>query len=393
MTLLLFACFLSQEWTQWRGPARDGVVPVSQVPAQWPKDLKVKWKVAAGGGYSSPVVAAGAVFVHSRRADNETVTRYALATGRVEWTKSYTAPFQKNSYAKEMSKGPFSTPVVRDGRLFTLGVTAILSAWDAKSGALVWRKDFSSQVDTSKLFTGTSMSPLLEAGSLVVHVGDDRGSVMQSFDPATGNEKWTLKMAAGPGYASPILVHGQIVTMTSQSLIGVDLNSGKLQWTFAWKDEWLENAVTPLRFENMLIFSGIRRGTLALRVGKRGPETVWTNPDAAFYLSSPVIDNGRIYGLSARKKGQYLCLEAKSGRILWATAGREAANAAVVSAGDSLVWLTNDGDLVVSKKSDKAFVQVSRYSVSDSPVWTQPVLLGNEMLVKSDTALSLWSLN
>jgi hypothetical protein len=65
----------------------------------------------------------------------------------------------------------------------------------------------------------------------------------------------------------------------------------------------------------------------------------------------------------------------------------------VVSAGPNLIWLTDAGDLIVSKKSAKAFEQVTRYSVSDSPVWTQPVVLGREILIKSDTALSLWSLN
>jgi len=87
-----------------------------------------------------------------------------------------------------------------------------------------------------------------------------------------------------------------------------------------------------------------------------------------------------------------LC-DARTGKTLWTTTGREATNASVVSAGPSLVWLTDAGDLIVSKKSAKGFEQITRYSVSDSPVWTQPVVLGREILIKSDTALTLWSLN
>jgi hypothetical protein len=67
--------------------------------------------------------------------------------------------------------------------------------------------------------------------------------------------------------------------------------------------------------------------------------------------------------------------------------------AAVQNAGNHIVWLTNDGDLIVSRKSSKSFDQVTRYSVSDAPVWTQPVLLGRQILVKSDNALALWSLD
>jgi outer membrane protein assembly factor BamB len=393
--LLAATVFLAQDWTQWRGPNRDGVVPANLVPASWPKELKPKWKVATGSGYASPVVSQGYVYVFSRdAAGNEALSRHVLATGKSEWSKSYVAPFEKNSYAKDMSKGPFSTPVIRDGKIYTLGVTAILTAWDAKTGTVLWRKDHSKSVDTSKLFTGTAMSPLIEHGSLIVVTGDDRGSLLQALDPTTGSPKWIHKLTEGPAYASPVLVNGQIVMMTSQSIVGVDPVSGKLLWNFPWKDEWLENIITPTRYEDMVILSGVRRGTVALRITKTGPpQQVWANPDVTFYMSTPVLEGPYLYGLGAKKKGQYLCLDVRTGKLEWATNGREATNAAVLSAGPNIVWLTNDGDLVVSKKNPKAFEQVTRYSVSDAPVWTQPVLLGRQILVKSDNALALWSLD
>jgi outer membrane protein assembly factor BamB len=398
--LLMAGLMLAQDWTQWRGPNRDGVVPAALAPASWPKELKSKWKVPAGSGYSSPVVSQGAAFLFSRAGDNESVARFTLATGKTEWSQSYAAPFQKNSYAKDMSKGPFSTPLLHAGKLYTLGVTAILTAWDAKTGAVAWRKDFSSTVDTSKLFTGTAMSPVFAAGKhVIVHTGDDRGSVMLALDPATGKENWSLRMTAGPGYASPILVDNQLITMTSDAVVGVDVATGKLAWTFPWKDQWLENIVTPVRVPaaDLIVFSGVRRGSVALRLSKSGgggaPQEVWANPEVAFYMSTPVVDGPYIYGLGSRKKGQYICVDARTGKVEWATTGREATQAAVQNAGQHIVWLTNDGDLVVSRKSAKAFEQVTRYSVSDAPVWTQPVLLGRQILVKSDNALSLWSLD
>ncbi len=392
MIALLLALSLTQDWNQWRGPYRDGVIPAAQAPAAWPKDLRTVWKVPAGSGYSSPVVSSGSVFVFARSGDQETLTKHSLATGAPSWTHAYHAPFRQNSYAKEMSKGPFSTPLVRDGRVYTLGVTAILTAWNASTGAVLWRRDFSSTVDTSKLFTGTAMSPVIEAGVLIVHSGDDRSSAVQGLDPATGKEKWTLRMTAGPGYASPIVYNGQVITMTSNSLVGIHAATGKLAWTYPWKDEWLENIVTPVLAGDLLVFSGVRRGTVALRLTP-APQQAWANPDVAFYMSSPVTDGAYLYGLGAKKKGQYLCVDAKSGRILWATTGREALQAAVLQAGAYLLWMTNDGDLVVSTKSPRAFEQTARYSVSDAPVWTQPVVLGRRILVKSDNALTMWSLD
>ena len=38
----------SQDWPQWRGPNRDGVVHGVKAPDKWPKALKAAWKVSVG---------------------------------------------------------------------------------------------------------------------------------------------------------------------------------------------------------------------------------------------------------------------------------------------------------------------------------------------------------
>ena len=49
----------AQDWNQWRGPNRDGVVSAFTAPKVWPDTLKPLWKVTVGAGHSSPVVVAG----------------------------------------------------------------------------------------------------------------------------------------------------------------------------------------------------------------------------------------------------------------------------------------------------------------------------------------------
>jgi len=51
----------AQDWSQWRGPNRDGVIPAAVIPKQWPKSTRRSWQVEIGEGYSSPVVANGRV--------------------------------------------------------------------------------------------------------------------------------------------------------------------------------------------------------------------------------------------------------------------------------------------------------------------------------------------
>jgi outer membrane protein assembly factor BamB len=388
------------QWAQWRGPNRDGVVPAAAVPAAWPDKLSVKWKQDVGEGYSSPVVDAGRVFVHSRRDPEEVVSALDAATGKPIWSATYQSAFTKNKYANEMAKGPFSTPLVADGRLFTLGTSAVLSAFDAASGKLLWRKDWSKEIDTSKLFTGTAMSPVVDSGLLIVHVGDDTDGAFRAFDPATGTEKWSLP-GHGPGYASPVVFGSggdarQIITMTDKAVVGVDVTGGKLLWQIPFPDEWNENIVTPVFAGDVLVISGTRKGTFGYRLERKGPtwtpRQIWHNTDLPMYMSSPVADGTLIYGFSNRRKGQLFCLDAATGKSRWTTEGRVGQNASITSAGSNLLVLTTDGELFVVRRSPDKYEEVKRYSVGTGPVWAHPALAPAGLMVRDAESLAAWAL-
>lgn len=401
-TVLLPATTGAQEWTQWRGAQRNGSVSNFVAPATWPKTLTQKWRTVVGGSYSSPVVADSRIYVHTRRDEQEVVSALDLKSGKIVWSQGYNAPFAKNQYAVKMGKGPNSTPLLHAGYLYTLGTTAILSCFEAKTGTLKWQKDYSKSIDTSKLFCGTAMSPIVEHGAVIVHVGDDRKGWVVAFDIATGKEKWQWE-GDGPGYASPIAIEiggaRHIVTLTDKSVVGIEAATGKLLWKFPHPDEWNENIITPILYRDSLIVSGVRQGTRAIKVTKDAAQgnwaatQLWHNPKVAMYMSSPVLDGDHLYGLSSLRKGQFFCLDARTGETVWATEGREATNAALLSAKGVLFMLTDDAELIVAGKSVKGFEQLARYTVADSPTWSHPVILGKQILVKDETNLTLWSVD
>jgi len=388
-----------QDWAQWRGPNRDGVVTNFNAPAAWPETLKLIWKTPVGSGYSSPIVSQNKAWVFSRKDETEVISCLDLKTGKVLWSQSYGVPFKQNQYATEMGRGPHSTPVLYQGKLYTLGVNAVLSCFDANTGAVKWRKDFGIP-DTSKMFCGTAMSPVIENGNVIVHVGDDiKGGLMIAFEAATGKEQWKLN-CDGPGYASPIVVAiegtRQLVTMTDKSVLGVDVQNGTQLWRLAWPDEWNENIVTPTLYKNTLILSGVRKGTMAVQVAKNGAQwttkQVWHNPELTLYMNSPVLDGEHFYGMSAKRKGQFFCAEAATGKVLWSTEGREGNQAAVLKAKDALFILTSDANLIVAKKAADKFQQLAKYSVADSATYAHPILFGKRILIKDNATIALWSL-
>jgi outer membrane protein assembly factor BamB len=385
------------QWAQWRGPDRDGVVSLSSVPAGWPQAPTLAWKQPVGEGYSSPVVAGGRVFVHSRRDPEEMVAAFDLASGKPVWSAKYPSAFTKNKYAARMAKGPFSTPLVADGRLFTLGTSAVLSAFDAATGEIRWKKDWSKEIDTSRLFTGTAMSPILDSGLLIVHVGDDDAGAIRALDPATGAEKWTLG-GHGPGYASPVVstVGGtrQLITMTDKAVVGVEVTSGRLLWQIPFPDEWNENIVTPVIADGVLVISGTRKGTFGYRFEKPGaaPTQIWHNTDLPMYMSSPVADGPFVYGFGSKRKGQLFCLDARTGTAKWTTEGRGGMNAAIQLAGAHLVVLTTDAELLVLNRNPEKYEELRRYQVAESQTWAHPVVLGTSLVIRDADSVAVWSL-
>jgi len=385
------AVLVAQDWPQWRGPSRDGAVAAANVPSAWPASFSRAWRTDVGEGYASPIVSGGRVFVHSRTDPQEVVTALDLATGAIVWQQRYAASFNKNSYATSMAKGPNATPLAAGGRVFTLGVTGILTAWDAATGRQVWRQDYSSRIDTSKLFCGTAASPLLVSGALVVQVGSDtKGGQMFALDPATGAIRWTWT-GLGPGYASPVVIDAggtaQIVTLTEGSIVSLDPANGKQLWSAPFPDDWHENIVTPVWTGTHLVVSAQRQGTHAYVIGKTGATQAWRNAAVTMYMSTPVTGDGLIYGLSSKQRGQFVALDAKTGDLKWSTGGREGEHASFLLTPAHLVVLVNGGDLIVARRGSAAFVSEKRYTVAESPTWAMPVLLGRDLIVRDATGV------
>ncbi|HEX3727311.1 MAG TPA: PQQ-binding-like beta-propeller repeat protein, partial [Pirellulales bacterium] len=169
--VVLTSYALEQQWPQWRGPHRDGQAPAVKLPSPLPKELEPQWQAEVGLGHSSPIVAGDKIYVLSRRGDNETVACLNLSTGKELWQQAYAAPYQVHPAAASHGKGPKSTPLVADGRLFTLGISGILTCWDARTGKQFWQREFSKQFEKTSPLYGAAMSPVVDADKCIVHVG------------------------------------------------------------------------------------------------------------------------------------------------------------------------------------------------------------------------------
>ena len=399
--LLLAACApaLAQDFPQWRGANRDGQIAGLPVVKNWPDQLKAKWKIEVGTGHSSPLVIGRRIYLHSRQAESEVVSAIDLDSGKILWQDSYPVAYNMNPAARGHGKGPKSTPLFSQGRLYTLGITGILSCYDTIKGKLAWRKNFGDRFNAKAPLFGTAMSPAIDRGLLIVHAGGHDQGGLVALDPVTGNEKWAWT-GDGPGYSSPVMLDiagkRQIVTQSQKYLIGIWADNGTLLWKIPFETEYVQNIVTPIAYQDLLIFSGINKGVMAIRVGWRNNQwvtnQVWQNKEVSMYMNSPVISGNLLFGLSHRNKGQFFCLDAETGKTLWTGDPRQGENAAMLMANGLLFSLTNEADLLIHTVASKGANQVKKYNVAESPTWAHPVLTGNRIIVKDETSLRVWSI-
>ena len=451
MRLLLFL-FLSsplfaQSWPQWRGPNRDGVAQAVNLPTVLPDNLTLLWQVNAGAGVSSPVISGNQIYLLTRDGDDEVASCYNSTKGDLIWQKRYSAKFIANPQADiprwfpgSKGKGPFSTPLFHNNRLYTLGVDRIFSCFDAKTGELKWQHHYFPTTIPDKLtyecppcgcsedgnvfaapgkctacqmtfsamgletsatsignYYGAVASPVVAKDQVIIHVGNNKQGIVIAHDLASGEKIWEWK---GPAIASssPVIaeIHGisQLVSITRVSVFGISVDTGELLWEFPIENN--AQIVTPIVSGNLVIFAEYRRPIRAIETTKSEDvwtaREVWDNSELTLWTSTAVLDGKQLYGFFYSSKGQFCSVDIHTGKTHWQSEGRQGAAASLISAGKYLFALKENADLIVIDKKENAFFPLKTYSVAESPTWSHPVLWDNKILIKDVENLTLWEI-
>lgn len=368
---------------------RDGSASGFVEPASWPPTLKLRWKLDVGEGYGTPLVVGDAVYVFSRREGREVVMALDAANGKVRWQAGYAAPYSPSQPTVAHGSGPKATPLFLAGKLFTQGISGIVSAFDASSGEMLWQ----TREPAEHPFFSAAASPAGEGRLMLVHPGNYEP--LTAYDVNDGTVKWV----AGDGgfFMSPLIATldgvRQAVTVTQSAIIGVSIPDGRLLWRFAWNGGGTGGSM-PVVYGSTIIVSA-DTGVIAIRLARRGAEwsveTAWETKDVSMYLSNPVVVGDTLFGLSKKNSGQFFAIDAREGKVLWLGPPREATNTAVVKANGLLFLLNDDGELIVARASRERFEPVARYRVSETATWAQPAITGNRIFVKDVSTLALWT--
>lgn len=384
----------ADDWPQWLGPNRDGISAEKIAP--WKEPPAVVWKVEVGEGHSSPVVAGGRVYLHVKEPgrDAETLLAFDAASGKQLFARSY----DRVAFNSIFGNGPRSTPVVSEGKVYTLGVTGVLSCWTADEGKLVWQKETLKQFKVENLKFGVSTSPIVVGKAVIVNVGGKGASVV-AFDRDSGAVLWqTLDDPAS--YSSPILVGKgeaqQVIFLTENHLLGLRPTDGKLLWQSPFKDQLSESSTTPILLDDLLIASSVTVGSEALRLsmGKDGitAKTVWKNDKLTCYFSTPVpVGPEHVYMVTGTFRPfpavSLNCVEAKTGKIVWTKGNVGTFHAALLRTGDGSLLLHDDGGNLRLLAADvKEYRELAKSKVCGQ-TWAHPALAEGRVYIRDSREL------
>ncbi len=433
------AAVKADDWPQWLGPQRDGVWRETGILEKFPKDgPKVRWRFELSNGYSGPAVANGRVYITDRvlakDAKNpsnpfakdpvkgeERVFCLNDKDGKEIWHYFYPC-----TYEVAYPNGPRATPVVDDGRVYTLGTMGDLYCFNEKDGKVVWSKNLPKDYEAPVPLWGFAAHPLIEGDKLICLVGG-KDSVVVAFDKKTGAEKWKALSVKEDhiGYVPPTLVKvgakKQLIIWHPEGVNGLDPETGAFLWQtekLKWKNELTVS--TPVLDDDKLFITAFYEGAMVLKLDKDKPgaTVVWKAKDRGeapeqtttlhSIIPTPYIRDGYVYGVCSY--GELRCLKLEDGSRVWedlrATGNQTKpterwANAFLTPQGDRWFLFNEKGDLIIAKLSPKGYEEIDRTHLLDpttvlaknrNVLWSHPAYANKSIYVRNDKEIVCFSL-
>jgi outer membrane protein assembly factor BamB len=377
-------------WTQWGGPHRNFQTEATGLKDTWPAGgPRVIWKRPLGEGYSSPVVENDVLYTMYGRPREEVVLAANAETGATLW--EHVTPMTFNSdAAPDMGNGPYSTPLIVGGRLFTTGVAGRLQCLDKASGKVLWTQQLWTDHGGSRLMYGYASSPIAFRDTVIVPVGG-RGKSVMAFNQADGTVVWDA-LDFGNVYSSPLLINvgglEQLAVVMDGALIAVNPHNGDLQWQIPFKADYSIAIATPVWGPDNLMFvsAEYNAGAKVVELQRSGMQTtareLWSTPRLRLHHGNAMRIGNAIYFSSGGKGSQAIlsAVDARSGTILWQE--RSIEKATFVWADQKLITLDQEGTLMIAYPSPQGFRIASKAPLLTKLSWTPPTLVGTHLYIR-----------
>jgi outer membrane protein assembly factor BamB len=411
----------AEDWPEWRGKGRLGVWNETGVLQKFPDTgLRIEWRVPVKSGFSGPAVSGGRVYLTdfietSHLKGRERALCLDEKTGKILWTREWDADYI--GLMETYASGPRATPTVDGDRVYMLGAKGMLHCLNARTGDVIWKKDYVKEYGAEVPTWGATSAPLVDGNLLVCLVGGDRNAKVVAFDKLTGKEVWrALASTSEPGYCQPTIVEQanvrQLIIWHPLAVTSLNPATGSVYWEQPFKIEAGLSVATPVWSGPLLLVSSFYNGSMMLALDDQKPraEVLWRGKSHSeidtdglhALLTTPVIVGDYIYGICSY--GQLRCLNARTGERVWESL--ELTKERARWASGFLVrhgvrfFINNDrGDLIIAALSPDGYQEISRTKLikpTSNPGnrremgavnWSHPAYANRHIVARNDTEI------
>ena len=391
----------------WRGANRDGVYPGDGMMQKWPEaGLTELWSADnAGKGYSSPVGANNHIYITglNEAGDKEVFSAYTMDGKRVyqvEYGNNWKASFE---FAR-------TTPTIVGDKAYVITGMGEVACINTTDGKIVWFRDAGKEYEMVQGTWGTSESPIVADGK-VIYTPTGKKAYMVALDAATGKTVWTTPPIEGEkgAFVNPLLINHngrkQIVTCTAVHMVGVDLETGKLAWTFT---DWLIDPAsdrrnpcnTPIYYDGKIFMSqGYDLGACLVELNNDASavKLLWKNEDLDTHIGHVVLHKGTLYGASwiGNNNGNWVAVDWKTGKTLYNTQWPGHIKGNVILVGDKIIaYEERRGELALMNPTPEKFDLISSFRITkgDGPHWAHPTVHNGVLYLRHGATLMAFSL-
>jgi len=389
-------------WPQWRGTARDGLSNDTGLLQQWAKPgPPLLWTATGlGPGHSTVSVVAGTIYTMGEQDGQGHLIALDEQNGTAKWTFA-------------VGEGrPLATPTVDNGQVFALGSFGDLVCVDATGGNELWRLNIVEAFQGVQANNvGYSESPLVDGDRVVITPGD-QSAIMVAVDRTTGDLLWKADMhdypgeigeegANGAGFSSIVVSRAcgvrQYVQLTGRGVISVRADDGKILWVYNRVANPLGVIATPVVHEDFVFCStAYNTGSALLRVV---PDKSDIQVEEVYFLEPKVMQNhhggmvlvgGHIYCGHGQNSGLPLCVEMRTGKVVWRPGrGPGTGSAAVAYADGHLYFRYEDGLIALIEATPEKYLLKGTFMMGSTleKSWPHPVITGGRLYLRDDDAL------
>lgn len=324
---------VTEPWPRFLGPHDDATTRETKLLAKFPAGgPKIVWEMRKGTGYTSPAIVDGRLVMFHRLDDEETVECLDPETGRRHWVHAYPVEY-RDRYG--YSNGPRASAVIDSGKVYTLGVTGVLTCLDLRTGTRLWGRDLAADFQIGDNFFGYGSCPVIHDGKLIANLGGAGRLCVAAFDQHTGATIWGTRHEWGASYSSPVVktLRGQprlLVFAGGESdpatggLLCIDPSTGTLHDAYPWRADKFEsvNASSPVVVgdDRVYVSDCYEKGGVMLELtADLKWKEAWKAPGFGMHWMTPLVKDGHLYGFPGRNEpdASLACYDAASGEEKW----------------------------------------------------------------------------